>query len=242
MAVDEALLETARRGTITIRFYGWAPGCLSLGRNQAARNRYDVEKLRALSIDVVRRPTGGRAVFHDREITYSVTAPVAGLGSLRSSYERINRALANGLRRLGVPASVASASGRGSAPRPSLRACFRDPMPGEVVADGRKLVGSAQWRDADALLQHGSILLFDDQSLTEEVRSASGPATAVEAACLASLLPAPPAPEVVIQHLREGFAEVFERVPEREELADEERNRASRLEDRYRDPRWTWRK
>lgn len=242
MAVDETLLEAARRGTVTLRFYGWTPGCLSLGRNQAARGRYDLERLRHLGVDVVRRPTGGRAVYHDREVTYSVTAPVRDLGSLAESHAKINAALANGLRRLGVPATVAARSAGTRPPRPSLRACFRDPLPGEVVAEGRKLVGSAQWRDAGALLQHGSILLYDDQSLTEAV-SATGPRSPrIGAACLASLLPAPPRPEIVVDRLREGFAHVFEDVPEPEELRRTERRRASELEANYRDPAWTWRR
>ncbi|MFW6192405.1 MAG: lipoate--protein ligase family protein, partial [Gemmatimonadota bacterium] len=127
MAVDEALMAGARRGALTLRFYAWEPACLSLGRNQRARDRYDLDRIRSMGLDVVRRPTGGRAVHHDRELTYAVAAPADAWGSLRESYARINRALLAGLAGLGVPAGAAGAGG--GAPRPSTRACFRDPLP-----------------------------------------------------------------------------------------------------------------
>jgi lipoate-protein ligase A len=113
-------------------------------------------------VDVVRRPTGGRAILHDREVTYSVTAPVNDAAPLRETYSRINRILLDGLCRLGVDAELASPAER--APAPSMRPCFDVPGEGELVARGRKLVGSAQFRDGGALLQHGSILVDDDQS------------------------------------------------------------------------------
>src|SRR5262245_57411885 len=92
MAVDEALMERARTtGEWVLRVYSWAAPCVSFGRNQTARGRYDIERIRERGLDVVRRPTGGRAILHDPEITYSVTAPVGGAGDLRDSYSRINR-------------------------------------------------------------------------------------------------------------------------------------------------------
>jgi lipoate-protein ligase A len=170
MAVDEVLMDSARAGQTTLRLYGWEPGCLSFGRNQTARGRYDGARAAERGIDVVRRPTGGRSVFHHRELTYSVTGPVETWGGLRSAYLRINRALAAGLRALGVPARVVDERGNGPIPRPTVRACFRDPLPGEVIVGGRKLIGSAQWRDGGALLQHGSVLLHNDQSTVEDLR------------------------------------------------------------------------
>src|SRR5205814_2393375 len=116
-----------------------------------------------VGLDVVRRPTGGRAILHDREITYSVTAPVRDAGDLRESYERINRLLLSALHSIGVSASVAVAATRSVAP--GMAPCFDEPTPGELTLAGRKLAGSAQWRSEDALLQHGSILIADDQSL-----------------------------------------------------------------------------
>lgn len=173
MAVDHALMDPAREGSLVLRLYGWDPPCLSFGRNQEARGRYRGREARRRSIDLVRRPTGGRAVYHRREVTYAVTAPADLWGGLRRSYSRINRALLRGLAELGVPARAAGERGRG-APGPGARACFRDPLPGEVVAGEGKLVGSAQWRDGGALLQHGSVLLRDEQAVVDELRRDGG--------------------------------------------------------------------
>ena len=164
MAVDDALLERAQStGECVVRVYGWSRPTLSLGRNQTARGHYDLERARALGIDFVRRSTGGRAVLHHREVTYSVTGPIALLGTLRASCARINRLLVAALDGLGVRATVAP-SKRGGA-TPGLAPCFDTPGEGELMVGTRKLVGSAQWRDREALLQHGSILIDDDQSL-----------------------------------------------------------------------------
>jgi lipoyl(octanoyl) transferase len=170
MAIDEALLDRARvSGECVLRLYEWVRPTLSLGRNQTARGHYDLTLARDLGVDFVRRQTGGRAVLHHRELTYSVTGPAALLGSLRESYARVNRLLVAGLRRLGVAASVAPAVGR--APGPGLSPCFDTPGEGELVLGPRKLVGSAQWRDDEAFLQHGSVLIDDDQALASRLLS-----------------------------------------------------------------------
>ncbi len=163
MARDSALqARAARTGETVFSIYTWTRPTLSLGRHQPAAGLYDTDKLRRGNVDVVRRPTGGRAILHDREVTYSVTAPAKDAAPLRETYSRINRILLDGLRRLGIDAELASPAGRASAP--SVRPCFDAPGEGELVARGRKLVGSAQWRNEGALLQHGSILVDDDQS------------------------------------------------------------------------------
>ena len=124
MAIDDALMASGRRGDITLRLYRWSPGCLSFGRHQTARNRYDGETAAELGYDVVRRPTGGRSVLHHRELTYSVTAP-ASWGSLRDVYLRINRALAAGLRPLATEATV-NDDRPGTTPRPTCHGCQFD--------------------------------------------------------------------------------------------------------------------
>jgi Lipoate-protein ligase A len=150
MALDEALMDRARAtGEWVLRVYSWSAPTISLGRNQSARGRYDLDRVRELELDMVRRPTGGRAILHDREITYSVTAPVGDAGDLRESYDRINRLLLRGLRSLGVAASVARPATR-SMP-PGMAPCFDEPAAGELTLGGRKLAGSAQWRSDDAL-------------------------------------------------------------------------------------------
>lgn len=105
--------------------------------------------------------------MHHREITYSVAGPVNAFGSLPESYRMVNRLLLDALRLLGVEAQEATSVSR--APVPGLAPCFEAPVTGELVADGRKLVGSAQVRDGGAFLQHGSILVDDDQPLLAEL-------------------------------------------------------------------------
>lgn len=163
MARDVALhARAANTGETVFSIYSWSAPTLSLGRNQPARGSYDQEKLRSSGVDVVRRPTGGRAILHDREVTYSVTAPLDDEVALGETYDRINRILRSGLSRLGVFVETAGRVERAQVP--STRPCFETPFEGELVAGGAKLVGSAQWRNGGALLQHGSILVDDDQS------------------------------------------------------------------------------
>jgi lipoate-protein ligase A len=183
MAVDHALLHAARRGEAALRLYRWDPPCLSLGRNEPALERYDRNRIAELGLATVRRPTGGRAVWHAEEVTYAVAAPVDMFGSLRATYRAIHEVLASALRALGVAARLAP-----SAPgvSPGAGACFASPAGGEVVVDGRKLVGSAQVRDGDAFLQHGSILLEDGQDVVSRVTR--GPVPPVLATSLGALL------------------------------------------------------
>jgi lipoate-protein ligase A len=154
MAMDEALLEeVAGHGGAYLRFYRWDPPTLSLGRNQP-NTFYDVP--------IVRRPTGGQAVWHEHELTYAVVAPIALFGSLRKAYCEIHTRLARALHALGVEAVLAPAH---PPTRPSAHpaSCFASSVGGEILANGRKLVGSAQVRRGDAFLQHGSILLDGSQ-------------------------------------------------------------------------------
>ncbi|MFO7893430.1 MAG: biotin/lipoate A/B protein ligase family protein [Longimicrobiales bacterium] len=112
MAIDAALLESVKGGARpTIRLYRWRPACLSFGRNQPARGRYAVQAAADRGIDFVRRPTGGQAVLHHHELTYAVIAPVAAIGKPRAAYGVINRALVDGLGRLGVRAALAEGGG-----------------------------------------------------------------------------------------------------------------------------------
>ena len=239
MAVDEALLEHAghTRGAV-LRIYGWRNPSLSFGRNQPARGRYSLDGAAARGVSFVRRPTGGRAVLHFREITYSVTAPDGALGSLGESYSRINRLLVDGLRRLDVAAAVATPAG--AAPPPGIAPCFETPVAGEIVADGRKLVGSAQLRDRGSILQHGSILVDDDQTLASDL--------------LVEPITPPPAPATLRELLghapsrQDVTCAMLDAVRSLEDAAacigchdDNVIRAAERLSARYEDPEWTWR-
>ena len=158
MAIDEALLGSAATvGKAVLRLYRWSPPCISFGRNEPAVRRYDRSEIERRGWDVVRRPTGGRAVWHEDEVTYAVAAPISAFGSLQASYCAIHERLASALRMLGVPAELAPKNGRPA--ELGAGACFASPVGGEVTARGRKVVGSAQVRLGSAFLQHGSILL-----------------------------------------------------------------------------------
>jgi lipoate-protein ligase A len=177
MAIDQDLLERAAESSIpTLRLYRWNPPCLSFGRNEPASQCYDRAQVERLGIDVVRRPTGGRAVWHEHEVTYAVAAPIDAFASLRGAYRAIHETLAAALRSLG--ADVVLAPDR-RLTRPPLDptaassdrhgSCFSTSVGGEILAGGRKLVGSAQVRRGDALLQHGSILLEGSQEMLRAV-------------------------------------------------------------------------
>jgi lipoyl(octanoyl) transferase len=243
MAVDEALLEQVRAGGgPLIRFYRWTPACLSLGRNQPAAGEYDPAILGERGVDVVRRPTGGRAVLHHRELTYSAVFPDGLLGSPQAAYASINRGLVQGLRTLGVPAQLASTLGA-PPPVPSLAPCFREPAEGEVVIAGRKLVGSAQLREGGVTLQHGSLLLHDDQA--EVALLSRQPADEERApAVLADFLDPLPDWDSLTRALRAGLATAL-RVPipaAPSPLPEPVATRANVLQARYRDLAWTWRR
>lgn len=259
MALDLALLTSVQDGgRPVLRLYEWDPPCLSLGRNQHAAGLYDIDRAAAASIDIVRRPTGGLAVLHDRELTYCVLAPIALLGGARAAYAAINRALVHGLRRLGVPAELAVGSER-PARRPGSDAadpCFREPAPGEVMAAGRKLVGSAQRCEAGALLQHGSILLDGSQAAVLDlmfpqprpaaagtVPAAAGNALSVTAGSvtLRELMGSVPPVEQLVEALQAGFTEVFGIPLAPDSVTREERARAHGLEAHFRAAAWTWR-
>ena len=168
MAIDEALLLTMAKAVEpqpVLRFYGWSPATLSLGYAQSYHKEVDEEACLAEGIEIIRRPTGGRAVLHQYELTYSVIAPEHDphvSGTVTQSYLRISQALLTGLKAVGVPAEMVACGGLNEA---SSSACFDAPSWYELVVDGRKLVGSAQVRKEGMLLQHGSILLHFDADL-----------------------------------------------------------------------------
>jgi lipoyl(octanoyl) transferase len=239
MALDEALMARARTtGEWVLRVYSWSAPTLSLGRNQNARLAYDPGTLESAGVAVVRRPTGGRAVLHDREVTYSVTAPAVDAGALPESYSRINRLLLDGLRSLGVAAEVANLT---RAPKPDFSPCFERPSPGELMVAGRKLAGSAQWREQGALLQHGSILVDGDQApvsalLREPSASSTPPAT------LRALLGRDPT-------LTEVAFALFDAIRRHEDPRASELTADATLTDavnqlrpRYESSAWTWRR
>ncbi len=170
MARDVAMLEavSTTAAAPTVRLYAWEPPCLSLGRHQP-ESAADLEFCRAHGIDVVRRPTGGRAVLHHLELTYAVAAPL-GRGPLpravQEAYRTVCAALVRAARALGVAAELTPGEVNLVLPGPrSAVPCFEAPAGGEVVVAGRKLAGSAVRVHRDHILQHGAILLDWDGML-----------------------------------------------------------------------------
>jgi lipoate-protein ligase A len=161
MALDEWLLTTARMRPPTLRIYGWRRPTVSLGRNERWQRAVRLDRLAHSGARLVRRPTGGRAVLHHRELTYSVTAPhshEAELGGrLEETLECVSGALATAFSNLGVAATVVRRH------RPTGRQeglCFESTTRHELVSGGHKVAGNAQYRTASGFLQHGSIPIF----------------------------------------------------------------------------------
>ena len=170
MAVDEALAVRSQRGAAPVlRFYQWQPACVSLGRHQPVAD-VDMARCAALGYDVVRRPTGGRAILHTDELTYSVSGSqedAALTGAVLDSYLRLSQGLLSGLARLGLAAEKAPLAARaGHDPGP---VCFEVPSAYEIVAYGKKLIGSAQSRRGGWVLQHGTLPLTGDITRLAEV-------------------------------------------------------------------------
>lgn len=166
MAVDEAMLEHSGRGDSppTLRLYAWDPACLSLGHAQPFAD-VDVVRLQARGWDVVRRLTGGRAILHTDELTYSVTGGVGEpvlVGGVLESYNRLAQALLLALKTLGLPVEVEERkTGEQAVANP---VCFEVPSSYEITVSRKKLIGSAQARRQEAVLQHGSLPLMGDLS------------------------------------------------------------------------------
>lgn len=162
MALDHALAACLEPGEGVLRLYRWCSPTVSFGRNEPACAQYDPSWMRDAGLAAVRRPSGGRAVLHQDELTYAVVVPARSLGGSRAAHAFVREALLRALRSLGVAVAVSRGS-RGV--RPDAGPCFFVPAPGEIVVQERKLVGSAQVRLGGALLEHGSILLSGNQVL-----------------------------------------------------------------------------
>ena len=218
MAVDEAILEGVRDGTSppTLRVYAWEPPTVSIGHSQKASVELDLDECGRRGFGVVRRPTGGRAVLHAGELTYSVVGrsgvPPLG-GSIAESYRAIAGGLLLGLAELGVRAELAPVSAESRSRGEVAPPCFVSAGRFEVVVAGRKLIGSAQRRIGAAVLQHGSLLTDDTHlELAAVLRVRSEPERALirrtlsrKATDLSELLEVPVEFEELARAVRTGF-------------------------------------
>ena len=212
MARDRQLVDELVAGErpATLRFYAWQPACISLGLGQKP-DILDLDAVRAAGLDVVRRPTGGQALLHDDELTYSVVAsqadPVVG-GTLMQTYHAITNAFLSGLAALGI-----AGEGADCKPRPAAGVapvCFASASAEEILVGGRKLLASAQWRTRGAFLQHGSLLLTDRQhELPGFMRDDAARALRPMSVSLAELLPEVPPRERLIEVISAGFRQAL---------------------------------
>ncbi|MDE5412269.1 MULTISPECIES: lipoate--protein ligase family protein [Alkalihalobacterium] len=171
MALDEALLNWHSEGVIppTIRFYGWNPPTLSIGYFQKVEKEINMDAVKKYGLGFVRRPTGGRGVLHDKELTYSVIVSEAHPEmpkTVTEAYRVISQGLLEGFKELGLDTYFAipkSQQEKDALKNPRSAVCFDAPSWYELVVEGRKVAGSAQTRQKGVILQHGSIILDLDE-------------------------------------------------------------------------------
>ena len=213
MAIDSALLDEVESSSATltvVRFYGWQTPTISLGRNQKIEKAVDLDYCRSKGIDIVHRPTGGRAVLHDDELTYAVISnDTASFGdTIYGNYKRVSEALCLGYNRLGVPAVLAPDT-RKTAPldNDGDPPCFLSTSRYELMVDGRKIAGSAQRRVRRSFLQHGSMpITCDRETLARATRLPDSTALHEEMAGVAEFLPERPS----LERLRSAFVRAFQ--------------------------------
>ena len=170
MQIDNDLLQDAVKNNLqepVFRLYGWSPACVSLGRNQRS-DFIDENLLKENNIDLVRRLTGGRALLHDNEITYSYVCPVSSLKSgenVTNSYKEISQILIEGFKKLGIELDF----GGERKPKGHLDYCMLVSTGADLCYEGKKLIGSAQFRKSGYILQHGSILYDYNRELLEKI-------------------------------------------------------------------------
>lgn len=250
MALDEAILESCARGDSppVLRLYAWSLPCLSLGYAQSLGD-VDWPRLEALGWDLVRRPTGGRAILHIDELTYAVIGSARHpllAGSVLESYQRLARALLLALRSLGVPAEMSEES---LAPEQAVHAvCFETPSAYEITVGGKKLIGSAQARRKDGVLQHGALPLGGD--LTRIVQVLAFPDEAARrraaerllqrATTVEQVLGRPIPWEMVAEAFVDAFRQTFSLCFQPTEPTIAEKARAEELvRVRYANPNWS---
>ncbi|AZR72901.1 octanoyltransferase [Anoxybacter fermentans] len=258
MALDEADVILLSEGKIppTIRFYGWLPASISIGYFQKMRDEIDVDACKALGIGIVRRLTGGRAVLHDDELTYSFIVPDTHPlfpPTVIESYKVISRGILRGLEKLNVFATMVSLEGKGrNALNPhNSSACFDAPSWYEIAVNGKKLVGSAQNRQRGVILQHGSILntinvdklfsvlKFNNEQIRQRMKKIFlDKATSIEQV-LGYRIPY----TKMVEAFTEGFQESLQIDLEPGELTDEEKELTEKLiREKYGNDEWNFRR
>lgn len=247
MAIDEAIFrETIKNNKPpTIRFYGWRPVAVSIGYFQDIEKEINAEKCRAAGVDIVRRLSGGRAVFHCAEVTYSVMAcnteelfPT----DILETYKIISNCIAGGLAGLGIEAALAE-TGR-TLPDTDFKACcFSVPSRNELLVSGRKVCGSAQMRTSDGFLQHGSLLMHFDPVKTASFLLPKRTGMQLQklkdsVAAINEELKEPVDEKEICASLKKGFIQRLGREIKEETLTAAEEEQVRKLMQKYSDSRW----
>jgi lipoyl(octanoyl) transferase len=251
MAVDESILEHIHRGESqpTLRLYSWNPPCLSLGHAQSFAD-VDMERVKSNGWEVVRRMTGGRAILHTDELTYSVTGsaeePVLA-GGILESYNRLAQALMFAMRELGLPVEIKEEE-VSRALGETNPVCFEVPSTYEITVNGKKLIGSAQARKKEGVLQHGSLPLTGDlkricQALIfkdETARENAAQRLLTRATTVESITGVETDWETAAQAFVHGFEAQLGIHFQRGEMSQSESERAEELvKGKYAHPSWT---
>ncbi|WP_100331542.1 lipoate--protein ligase family protein [Bacillus xiapuensis] len=259
MAMDEALLDWHSEGVIppVIRFYGWKPAALSIGYFQKAKKEINFEAVEKHGLGFVRRPTGGRGVLHEHELTYSVIVsenhPNMPAG-VTDAYRVISEGILKGFHHLGLEAYFAvpkTESEKEHLKKPRSSVCFDAPSWYELVVEGRKIAGSAQTRQKGVILQHGSILLdLDEDKLfslfnypNERVKNRMRQAFRKKAVAINEISSKKITLDMARQAFKQGFEEGLSVELEPLELSDQQRDYIEKLaKERYESEGWNFKR
>ncbi|MDI6605023.1 MAG: biotin/lipoate A/B protein ligase family protein [Thermoanaerobacteraceae bacterium] len=248
MAIDEAIMTACREGKVppTLRFYTWDPPGLSLGYFQKYDKEVNEDMCKKFGIDIVRRPTGGRAVLHDAELTYSFVIPEVNDyldKTIMGSYKKISEALIRGLKHTGIDANNVH---KAEQSKSLSAACFDAPSWYEIVVEGKKLVGSAQTRNEGMLLQHGSIVIDWNLDMFIELLRLKSEKTKnflkenlmKKSTTIKNILNKDIDINLLADNIKRGFEEEFEISLKVENITDYERKIAEQLTEKYESDTW----
>lgn len=251
MAIDEAIFrETIKnKRPPTLRFYGWRRPAVSIGYFQELKNEINYDRCRSTGVDVVRRITGGKAVYHTDEITYSLTAGNSEKlfpDNIIGTYEIISRCLARGLSELGINAHLAKVGSGGSSKKPDTTSCcFSIPSGNELLVAGRKICGSAQMRTHGCFLQHGSLLMtFDPVETAALILISQTPDPSEKLRCSVTavneVIPLPISAAMLCSVLQKGFIDELGIGLSEDPLTPAEKSLSIQLLKKYESDAWNW--
>jgi lipoate-protein ligase A len=242
MAVDEYLFQTLsdKEPQTILRFYGWKKPTVSIGYSQPIDQTVNMSFCHERNIDIVRRMTGGKLVFHDDEVTYSVCSSdiTSFTSTLDGSYRKISKALICGLKKMGLDPQLACSAPENYARNHLL--CFSHPAQNEIEITGKKIVGSAQKRTGILFIQHGSIPLESHEEVLREVFFSHSQSMKINIISLSQALGKKVNFQWVVDMLILGFKESFKVVFQKRHFSSKETDKIRRIQtEKYACPSWT---